>query len=207
MRWAMGDGRWAMGDGRWDGFPTSVIHPVIYLSIYLSIDRYIYHHHRFADRSSLFSVTRANIEKETNFNSEVLLKEMAKFLGQDVDTLKNQIVAIVLNVYSWLLSLLPFGIGTRHTVDVIDKHFCIGISGPGGLDTLTLQSIPGSSSNLRATVGYNIPGYSGPFFSTEMSCSDIPANMVLVSNSFFSVNYADVCIRWGYVTKPYAVCI
>eukprot|EP00602_Paraphysomonas_sp_CaronLab_P001599 CAMPEP_0185032168 /NCGR_PEP_ID=MMETSP1103-20130426/20067_1 /TAXON_ID=36769 /ORGANISM="Paraphysomonas bandaiensis, Strain Caron Lab Isolate" /LENGTH=356 /DNA_ID=CAMNT_0027567963 /DNA_START=230 /DNA_END=1300 /DNA_ORIENTATION=- len=49
-----------------------------------------------------------------------------------------------------------------------------------------------------ATIGYNIPDLKPPFALSSMPKNSIYAdNHVLVKTSYFSVNYADVTIRWG----------
>ena len=122
---------------------------------------------------------------------------MTKILGQEVETLKNQILAIIFNVYSWVLSLIPFGLGSSKSgVSVTEPYKCVSIGGPGGLDVLQVKAIPGHSGATRATVGYNLPGLRCPFACID-DLSSLPNNYVLVKNSYFSVNYADVCIRWG----------
>ena len=122
---------------------------------------------------------------------------MAKIFGQEVESLKNQLIAIILNVYSWLVSLFPFGLGKSPRAPVTDACRSVAINGPGGLDVLQVQAIPGSSTKVRATVGYNLPGIRGPFFELSQDPSQLPADYVLINNAYFSVNYADVCIRWG----------
>lgn len=122
---------------------------------------------------------------------------MAKIFGQEIEAVKNQLLAIILNVYSWLLSFIPFGFGSSASAPVTDLCKCVSIGGPGGLDVLRVQPIPGSLEGVRATVGYNLPGIRSPFFASDKDLSNLPKDYVLVRNSYFSVNYADVCIRWG----------
>jgi hypothetical protein len=57
--------------------------------------------------------------------------------------------------------------------------------------------IPGPPDSPRATVGYNVPSVKGPF--VENVYAKLAPNLVIVRNKFFSINYADVCIRWGYI--------
>ena len=122
---------------------------------------------------------------------------MTKILGQEVETLKNQILAIIFNVCSWLLSFIPFGLGSNNSGSAVTDSFkCVSIGGPGGLDVLQVKAIPGHPRATRATVGYNLPGLRSPFACVE-DLSSLPKDYVLVKNSYFSVNYADVCIRWG----------
>jgi hypothetical protein len=119
-----------------------------------------------------------------------------KILGQDTTTVKNQLVAVTLNIYSWLLSFIPWRNANQVKITSNDKNRCVAIPGPGGLDKLQLIAIPGDEKCLRATVGYNVPMFKAPYASI-VTPSDKLADLVLVRNSYFSINYADICIRWG----------
>ena len=66
-----------------------------------------------------------------------------------------------------------------------------------GLDQLALIEIPGEGS-VRATVGYNLPGFRAPYLQFNRNVACLPRDTVLIRNAYFSINYADVCIRWGY---------
>ncbi len=121
-----------------------------------------------------------------------------KILGQDPRTVKNQILAMFWNVISWWASWLPSFLRLSPRGPPAwngkDENFCIAIHGPGGLDALRMVNIPGDSAQSRATVGYNVPSLRSPYVSTT---SNLDPNLVVVRNKYFSVNYADVCIRWG----------
>ncbi len=65
-----------------------------------------------------------------------------------------------------------------------------------GLDKLALIEIPGEGS-VRATVGYNVPGFRAPYLQFNRAVNHLPRDTVLIRNAYFSINYADVCIRWG----------
>ena len=67
---------------------------------------------------------------------------MTKILGQDVSTIKNQLVAIVLNLYSWALSFLVKR-KNNSLLNFEGKDVCVSIAGPGvDYCTCTLFSIP-----------------------------------------------------------------
>ena len=135
-----------------------------------------------------------------------------KVFGTEIDVIYNQILALILNVYAWFQSSF---IATSNECisdeDVLQmKDPCISIPGPGGLDRLELIEIPSSSSlssssflnnegngGIKATIGYNIPGMKPPFVQIPIKSSEFPPDCVLIRNQFFSVNYADVTIRWG----------
>jgi synaptic vesicle membrane protein VAT-1 len=122
-----------------------------------------------------------------------------KVLGQELDVVMNQVLALVLNVKSWIVgvcvptSLLP---NVDQDGYLRMKNPCVEISGPGGLDKLQVKEIPGAQT-IRATVGYNVPGFKAPYADLPNSMRDFPKDLVLVRVSYFSINYADVTIRWG----------
>ena len=117
-----------------------------------------------------------------------------KILGQDIDVIKNQVLALLLNIYSWFWRrFFPF-LQSKDIKPTSDE-VCVAISGPGGLEKLKYMDLPKGSV---ATIGYNLPGLKPPFAHSSMSSADIYADdHVLVQTSHFSINYADVTIRWG----------
>jgi 2-desacetyl-2-hydroxyethyl bacteriochlorophyllide A dehydrogenase len=122
---------------------------------------------------------------------------MTKILGQDLDVVWNQILALVMNISSWLTSLVLGPAMIDQTAYMAMSNPCVEIDGPGGLDRLQVKEIPGSEGTVRATVGYNVPGFKAPYAQLSLSLKDFPKGMVLVRVSHFSINYADVTIRWG----------
>jgi NADPH:quinone reductase-like Zn-dependent oxidoreductase len=136
----------------------------------------------------------------------VKVTKKATILGQDPDVL----VALWGNVLSWFFAtFLPSKISWLLPVcpeqDTSEGQHspgskelrntrCISIGRPGGLEQL--QSI-----NLKdgiVTVGYNVKYFCPPPFTPVINkASDIPASCVILENQFFSINYADVTIRWG----------
>jgi synaptic vesicle membrane protein VAT-1 len=117
-----------------------------------------------------------------------------KILGQEVEVLKNQLLALILNIYSWFLRrFFPFLL-SKNPAPTSDE-VCVAITGPGGMEKLRHMDLPKGSI---ATIGYNLPGLKPPYATTSMAMADIyAADHVLVKTSHFSVNYADVTIRWG----------
>ena len=115
-----------------------------------------------------------------------------KVLGQDVGVLANQLAALVLNVKSWFVSqYLPSWLRPRAPPAIAPgADRCVIVAGPGGLDQLQVVELKDGC----VTVGYNVPPFKCPF-ATWSGSSD--PSLVLVKVSHFSVNYADVCIRWG----------
>ena len=114
-----------------------------------------------------------------------------KVLGQDVSVIVNQLKALVANIMSWICSFFWAVSDEMHA----SPNSCVVITGPGGAEKLQIRELP-AGGVIGATVGYNFPGFSSPFVSYG-SASELPDNAVVVRTSFFSVNYADVCIRWG----------
>jgi len=118
-----------------------------------------------------------------------------KILGQDTDVVANQLLALYFNVVSWMGSFLPATPAEQKDMTLP----CVSIGGPGGLDRLQVVEIPGdvTGGSVRCTCGYNIPGFKPPFANLPLNMDSFPADLVLVRISYFSVNYADVTIRWG----------
>ena len=73
---------------------------------------------------------------------------------------------------------------------------CVVIGRPGGLEQLRLVTL---KPNI-VTCGYNVKDQDIPFTKPLLLSEDnnlFPDDCVLLRNEAFSVNYADVCIRWG----------
>ena len=111
-------------------------------------------------------------------------------MGFDPVTLRNQIVALLLNIWAWSKSFLPRLHDLTPPSDIPGDK-CILISSPGGFDQLKITSLEG-----KVTLGYNIPGIRPPIVVIN-DYSSLPPYLVIVKTSFFSVNYADIAIRWG----------
>ena len=126
-------------------------------------------------------------------------------LGQDPEVL----LALWANVLSWFVStfapsllprLLPAACAEEDdsastSSTATNRTRCISIGRPGGSEQLRLVTLRPSV----VTVGYNLsdrfckPPYTPPISSDDI----IPEDCVILENEAFSVNYADVCIRWG----------
>lgn len=115
-----------------------------------------------------------------------------KVLGQDLLVIQNQLLALIWNLVSWLQSYLPI---QKSIPKPTSAKRCIAINGPGGLDRLVYQDLP---NNCIATAGYNIPNIKSPYVLENMPANDVYASdHVIIRTSYFSINYADVTIRWG----------
>jgi len=114
-----------------------------------------------------------------------------KLLGQDLNVLHNQLTALIQNILAWSASFVAH---QKKAILPPSTDRCVSIPGPGGLDKLQVVPLDG-----RITVGYNVPGYApGPFVSREQQdAKAFGPDLVVVNVTHFSVNYADVCIRWG----------
>jgi hypothetical protein len=127
-----------------------------------------------------------------------------KIFGQEVSVLNNQISALVLNLWAWFLSL--FGgrsaansSGAASSNKQCPQKSCIIIRAPGGLEKLEVAPLSSSASGgqlEQVTVGYNVTKFKGPLVNLDEATKDL-GDLVVVKIHYFSVNYADVCIRWG----------
>jgi hypothetical protein len=119
-----------------------------------------------------------------------------KLFGQELSVLKNQGLALLLNIAAWArvallpAKLRPLALPPPRGGDQPSK-VCVTIPGPGGLDQLQYTDIPGI-----ATVGYNLPGLKSPFITDADTDSVYAPTHLLVQNEYFSINYADITIRW-----------
>ena len=107
----------------------------------------------------------------------------------------NQALALLLNLYAYILSF--FSAKTKLKVrakETVFHHPCVRISRPGGFDRLELFDL---GENF-ATVGYNVKGVKKGEILKDISVkSALQPDHVVVKIKNFSINYADICIRWG----------
>eukprot|EP00397_Hematodinium_sp_SG-2012_P048560 GEMP01055692.1.p1 GENE.GEMP01055692.1~~GEMP01055692.1.p1 ORF type:complete len:314 (+),score=71.64 GEMP01055692.1:56-997(+) len=92
---------------------------------------------------------------------------------------------IIANILDWLRPRK-----SRKTHTAISGPRCIMVDSPGGTDTLRLVPLQGI-----ATKGYNVGKDSSDLFLATLA--DVPANCCVVEVTHFSINYADICVRWG----------
>jgi len=101
---------------------------------------------------------------------------------QNNSVIWNQAVALVFNLWSWILSFLPRYSSTVSLPEVGSDR-SVQIDGPGGFDRLRI--VP---QNGRLTVGYNVTGFEAPYTRAGAD-SSIPADAVVLCNqvpsSFF----------------------
>lgn len=111
--------------------------------------------------------------------------------------LQNQVDAVKFTVTNWLFPRRPNR--RKHVVDDDpNRCFCCSIPLPGGADVLTKTPIPTD----KCTIGYNIRRNT-LFLTPEVAAASWKASnseggpLAIVSVSHFSINFADICIRWG----------
>ena len=134
------------------------------------------------------------------------IQKQMKIFGQEVDVLKNQVLALILNIWAWGLSFL-WNPRRKKSEEFDGDDPYVVISSPGGLDKLELQNL----GMNKATQGYNVSDYARGQITIDVSNHQtLPADAVVVSVSFFSINYADIAIRWGLyesALRYYSLCV
>ena len=130
-----------------------------------------------------------------------------KVFGQELSVIRNQLNALFMNLYSWLLQYIPKFLRPTGVIRTPKAHeeCCVCIDGPGGIDRLQVIALNKATASNKsekntsriATIGYNIKGYPAPFVALPQNLESLPDDLVLIKVHYFSVNYADVTIRWG----------
>ena len=65
-----------------------------------------------------------------------------KIFGMDVLVLKNQILALYMNLYAWIVStFIPVALQPKYAVPPTGSSCCVSIQGPGGLDQVGQKHI------------------------------------------------------------------
>jgi 2-desacetyl-2-hydroxyethyl bacteriochlorophyllide A dehydrogenase len=126
--------------------------------------------------------------------------------GQDALVVKHQLEAIVCNLITWLLvtvglrkvheQSLPLTskVLPRSSLTHPDSAAAVLVLSPGGLERLSLEQL----GDTVATVGYNVKGVDRlPGCNSLCRTERLPPDCVIVRIQSCSINYADVCIRWG----------
>lgn len=130
-------------------------------------------------------------------------------MGQEWIVVKHQLQAIASNLLSWFLVLVR----VRRPALRMPSHGmpqssarAVQILSPGGFERFTLANLDDADSQGRvlATVGYNVrtgvdrvPGCASLVRLSLSTGVGLPDDCALVRTHAFSVNYADVTIRWG----------
>jgi len=131
----------------------------------------------------------------------------------DLDQLKDQLFAVGWNVYDWFI----IGVLKRkppqseEEINALVKEFrdgrnvrvssgndaagyCVLIQRPGSIHQIVYRKLKSD----ECTVGYNATGFAKKNTPViQFNHKDLPEDAVLLKTLYFSVNYADICIRWG----------
>uniref|UniRef100_A0A7S3WNV1 Enoyl reductase (ER) domain-containing protein n=1 Tax=Emiliania huxleyi TaxID=2903 RepID=A0A7S3WNV1_EMIHU len=117
--------------------------------------------------------------------------------GQDAVVVYHQLQAIAANVISWLLVLLRVRVPALR-LGRKGADSAVLVLSPGGFERFALEPLPVESV---VTVGYNV---TAPTVERLPTCNSLarlpdgpPPGHAIVRIKAFSVNYADVTIRWG----------
>ena len=119
-----------------------------------------------------------------------------RLTGQTLEVVQHQLMAIRANVWSWLLVTLKIRKPRLQLADCNSKARCIVVLSPGGPERLEFWPL----DDGLATVGYNVAEAIAPRDPRSRSLTRVatpPPGHVVVRITHFSVNYADVTIRWG----------
>ena len=119
-----------------------------------------------------------------------------RLTGQTLEVVQHQLMAIRANVWSWLLVTLKIRKPRLQLADCDSKARCIVVLSPGGPERLEFWPL----DDGLATVGYNVAEAIAPRDPRSRSLTRVatpPPGHVVVRITHFSVNYADVTIRWG----------
>ena len=120
-----------------------------------------------------------------------------RLTGQTLEVVQHQLMAIRANVWSWLLVTLKIRKPRLQLADCDSKTRCIVVLSPGGPERLEFWAL----DDGLATVGYNVSEAIAPRDPRSRSLTRVatppPPGLVVVRITHFSVNYADVTIRWG----------
>jgi hypothetical protein len=130
-----------------------------------------------------------------------------KIFGQELSVVRNQLNALCMNLLSWSLQYLPKFLQRKSSrlAPQWNDNVCVCIDGPGGIDRLQVVALDQLQKGKYAvneavrvaTVGYNVTGYKAPFVTLPTNMDSLPDDLILIKVHYFSVNYADVTIRWG----------
>mmetsp|Transcript_103558 Transcript_103558/g.293424 ORF Transcript_103558/g.293424 Transcript_103558/m.293424 type:complete len:365 (+) Transcript_103558:37-1131(+) len=121
----------------------------------------------------------------------------------DLEQFKDQLYAVSWNVYDWFAIGVLGGQGQseQEVAAIVNSArsgngsgYCVLINRPGSIHQIVHRRLESD----ECTVGYNMAGFArknAPV--VKIQHADLPDDAVLLRTQYFSVNYADVCIRWG----------
>jgi len=123
--------------------------------------------------------------------------------GQEWLVVKHQIFALVANLMSWAMVTLGLRSTRMRLVPLADgpRDRAVSIASPGGYERFTFVPLGQQDGNTLATTGYNVvegvERVAGQPSVVRLAGGAIPDECILVRVQAFSINYADVTIRWG----------
>ena len=118
--------------------------------------------------------------------------------SDDKSLLKNQLDAIGFTLSNWLFPRRKPAKKAHVVDDDPNRRYCCSIPLPGGADVLTKTPVPTN----KCTIGYNVRRNT-LFLTPESAAASWKASnsaggpIAIVAVSHFSINFADICIRWG----------
>eukprot|EP00930_Biecheleria_cincta_P084798 TRINITY_DN74231_c0_g1_i1.p1 TRINITY_DN74231_c0_g1~~TRINITY_DN74231_c0_g1_i1.p1 ORF type:complete len:466 (+),score=74.56 TRINITY_DN74231_c0_g1_i1:91-1488(+) len=135
---------------------------------------------------------------------------MVAIMGFDLFQIQYMCSALFWNVLDSVLNTLRLSSDSGNDIDPEWDEYCVAIERPGAIQQLKFKRLQPN----QVTFGYNLTeklssggskSYGAPkdshinglIYTHKPDKSDLPANCVVIKTSYFSVNYADVCIRWG----------
>ena len=117
--------------------------------------------------------------------------------GQAFEVVVHQLSAIASNLVTWFLVLIGWRKHSLRLTSTVrgDQEAAILCLSPGGFERLSLTPL----DRGVATVGYNVDCVSRLPMSRSLALVPdiIPPGHVVVRTRAFSINYADITIRWG----------
>ena len=108
--------------------------------------------------------------------------------GVDYSVIKNQLLAVSMNIYSWGLSQLGLADASKNFIPTSTPSSAyISIPSAGGYDKLEIKDL-----GPNASMGYNCSLFTkgNQLIDISKDKSKLPQNLVIVKTSFFSINYA-----------------
>lgn len=127
-------------------------------------------------------------------------RSLLAMFGFETDVLWNQVLAMGSNLWIWMIrsilrvqppKLMPPEANLNAAVEATDadRCVCIEVVGAGGVDRMVARS------DQWAMCGYNLMQEYGSHRIEKQAA--LHPDHVVIRNHAFSINYADICVRWG----------
>ena len=80
--------------------------------------------------------------------------------------------------------------------------YYIEVDKPGGRQQLKHRELEAKNGYMTCTCGYNVAqkweaDVEGSLIKINLDFSNFPNDCVIIKTEYFSINFADVCLRWG----------